>query len=100
MLTVKQTLLVLTLTCGMPGISVAQELSGNEIRSLDGQVQEIKSDVLNIASELSTLEERLLYPSNTQVAVFVSLGDEEEFRLDSVEIQIDGDLATQLRYSF
>ena len=52
---------------------VAQDISGQEMRSLDGQVQEIKSDVLSIASELGNLEERLLYPSNTQVALFVAM---------------------------
>jgi hypothetical protein len=78
----------------------AQELSGNEMRSLDGQVQEIKSDVLNIASELSILEERLLYPSNTQIAVFVSIGKDEDFRLDAIELEINGELATHHIYSF
>jgi hypothetical protein len=42
----------------------------------------------------------LLYPSNTQVAVFVSLGEQEDFRLDSVEIEIDGATATHHIYSF
>jgi len=78
----------------------AQESSGGEMRSLDGQVQEIKSDVLSIASELSILEERLLYPSNTQVAVFVSMEEDEDFRLDAVQIEIDGELATHHIYSF
>jgi len=79
---------------------VAQELAGNDMRSLDGQVQEIKSDVLNIASELSVLEERLLYPSNTQVALFVSIAEDETFRLDAVQIEINGELATHHIYSF
>jgi len=78
----------------------AQDISGDELRSLDGQVQEIKSDVLNIASELSNLEERLLYPSDTQVAVFVAFAEEEDFRLDAVKIEIDGDMATHHIYSF
>jgi len=78
----------------------AQELSGGEMRSLDGQVQEIKSDVLSIASELSILEERLLYPSNTQIAVFVSIGKDEDFRLDAIELEINGELATHHIYSF
>jgi hypothetical protein len=78
----------------------AQELSGGEMRSLDGQVQEIKSDVLNIASELSILEERLLYPSNTQIAVFVSIDKDEDFRLDAIELEINGELATHHIYSF
>lgn len=84
--------------CWSPGW--AQDLSGEEMRSLDGQVQEIKSDVLGIAAELSTLEERLLYPSNTQLAVFVSLASGETLRLDAVRIQIDGEAVAHYIYSF
>ena len=78
----------------------AQDLSRDNMRSLDGQVQEIKSDVLSIASELSNLEERLLYPSNTQVAVFVAIEDDDDFRLDAVKIEINGELATHHIYSY
>ena len=78
----------------------AEELSGDDMRSLDGQVQEIKSDVLNIASELSNLEERLLYPSNTQVALFVMLDDRDDFRLDAIQVEIDGALATHHIYNY
>jgi len=81
----------------------AQETSQDmqsEMRSLDEQVQEIKSDVLGIANELSLLEERLLFPSNTQVAVFVALEGNESFRLDAVQLQIDGELVAHYIYSF
>jgi hypothetical protein len=71
-----------------------------EMRGLDEQVQEVKSEVLSIATELDRLEERLLYPSNTQVAVFVSLASREPFRLDSVQIQIDGEPVARHVYSF
>ena len=92
---------LLLLLAAMPvGSVLAQELSTSEMQSLDGQVQEIKSDVLDIASELNTLEERLLYPSGTQVAVFVSIDEKEDFRLDAVEIEIDGEFATHHIYSF
>jgi len=73
---------------GSPGL--AEEISQEQMQSLDEQVQVIKSDVLGIAAELNRLEERLLYPSNTQLAVFVELGAEEDFRLDAVKIEIDG----------
>jgi hypothetical protein len=73
--------------------------SKQQMQSLDEQVQEIKSDVLGIAAELNRLEEKLLYPSNTQVAVFVALAKGETFRLDSVQIQIDGDLVAHHIYS-
>jgi hypothetical protein len=70
------------------------------MQSLDEQVQEIKSDVLGIAEELSRLEEKLLYPSGTQVAVFVALEESEGFRLDSLRIRIDGEPVAHHIYSF
>jgi hypothetical protein len=91
---------LLLLLAGIPMLGAAQDLSGDNIRSLDGQVQEIKSDVLSIASELNTLEERLLYPSHTQVALFVSIAPHDEFRLDAVQLEINGELATHHIYSF
>lgn len=96
----KRVFVLALMFAGFTASSSAQDYSGDELRSLDGQVQEIKSDVLNIASELNTLEERLLYPSNTQISVFVAVGDDEDFRLDSLKIEIDGELATHHIYSF
>ena len=75
---------------GLSLTASGQEVSKEQIKGLDEQVQEIKSDVLSIAAQLNQLEEKLLYPSNTQIAVFVSLVGNEKFRLDSVEIQLDG----------
>ena len=77
-----------------------REISREQITGLDEQIQEIKSDVLSIAVELNLLEEKLLYPSNTQVAVFVSLVSGETFRLDSVEIQLDGKPVAHHLYTF
>lgn len=76
------------------------EESAPNVRSLDGQVQEIKSDVLDIAAELGNLEERLLYPSGTQVSVFVAIESDEKFRLDAVKLTIDGEQTTHHIYSF
>src|SRR5262245_17132420 len=86
------------LTVVFPG--GAQQASKEELRSLDEQVQQIKTDVLDIAADVSRLEEKLLYPSNTQVAVFVSIPDGEKFRLDAVKVDIDGELATHYIYGF
>ena len=90
--------LLAAIALGTATLAGAQDLTGSDMRSLDGQVQEIKSDVLNIASELNNLEERLLFPSNTQVSVFVEVAD--EFRLDAVQLTINGELATHHIYSF
>jgi hypothetical protein len=82
------------------GSAGGAEPATEEMRSLDEQVQEIKTDVLGIAAELNRLEEKLLYPSNTHLAIFVSIADGETFRLDSMQINIDGQLATHYLYAF
>jgi hypothetical protein len=77
-----------------------QEISREQIKGLDEQVQEIKSDVLEIAAELNQLEEKLLYPSNTEIAVFLSLLSGETFRLDSIEIRLDEKPVAHHIYTF
>jgi hypothetical protein len=86
----------------LAGIANAEveSVSKGQMQSLDEQVQEVKSDVLSIAAELNRLEEKLLYPSNTQVAVFVSLSEGEAFRLDSVQLKIDDNPVAHYIYSF
>jgi hypothetical protein len=94
---------VIVLGISMLGICFAasgQDVSREQLKGLDEQVQEIKSDVLSIAAQLNQLEEKLLYPSNTQVAVFVSLADGKKFRLDAVEIHLDGTPVAHHIYTF
>jgi hypothetical protein len=79
----------------------AQQDDQQQMRGLDEQVQEIKSDVLSISEELNRLEEKLLYPSGTQVAIFVALAEgDDPMRLDAVRLQIDGQLVAHYIYSF
>jgi hypothetical protein len=78
----------------------AQQDDRQQMRGLDEQVQEIKSDVLSISEELSLLEEKLLYPSGTQVAIFIALAEGNLMRLDAVRLQIDGQLVAHYIYSF
>jgi len=81
-----------------PGAPRADE--NHPMQSLDEQVQDVKSDVLSIGAELNNLEEKLLYPSDTQVSVFISLSDAGSLQLDSAEIRIDGELVATHVYSF
>jgi len=78
----------------------AEPVTKAQMQSLDEQVQAVKSDALSIAAELNGLEEKLLYPSDTQVAVFVSLAGGAAFRLDSVQIHIDSERVADYIYSF
>jgi uncharacterized protein YejL (UPF0352 family) len=88
--------LVAASTCA----ALAEEISREQLKGLDEQVQEIKSDVLAIAAELNQLEERLLFPSNTQIAIFVSVPRDAKFRLDSVQIHLGGKPVARHIYSF
>jgi hypothetical protein len=84
----------------MGTIAHGEEISKEQVKGLDEQIQEIKGDALSISAELAKLEEKLLYPSNTEVSVFVSLKSGETIRLDSVDIQIDGKPVTHHLYTF
>ena len=60
-----------------------------EFQSLDQEVQALKKEVLDLNRELFVLEEDLLFPANTQVAVFISMDVGEFFALDSVTLKLD-----------
>ncbi len=81
------------------GVSAA-EVTQEQIKGLDEQVQDIKKDVLELTSELTRLEEKLLFPSNTQVALFVSIAGDEDFVLDSMQIKLNNKIVAQHLYTF
>ena len=69
----------------------AQEARAREdFRAIDQDVQALKKQVLDLNRDLFLLEEELLFPANSQVAFFVSVDVGEYFKLDSVNIKIDG----------
>jgi hypothetical protein len=85
----------------LTGAAMAQQQApGDQVKGLDEQVQDIKKDTLAMSSELLQLEEKLLYPSNTQFSLFVSLTGNGKLRLDSVEVKLDGKEAAEHIYTF
>ena len=70
-----------------------------EGKVLDQQVQGLKDEVLDLNRELFMLEEELLFPANTQVAVFVSMDVGEFFALDSVQLTLDGKPVSKYLYT-
>ncbi len=88
--------LVLALAPAAP----AAEVTRQQIKGLDEQVQDIKKDVLELTSELNRLEEKLLFPSNTQVSLFVSLNEGSKVRLDSIQLMLDNVVVAQHLYNF
>jgi hypothetical protein len=67
--------------------------------SLDEEIQSLKQEVLAINRSLFMLEEELLFPSSTQIAVFVSMDVGEFFSLDSVQLKIDGKVVSNFLYT-
>lgn len=68
-------------------------------KTLTTDMVELKKQVLELNRELFALEEELLYPGNTQFAVFLSLDIGQFFSLDSVELKIDDKEVTHYLYT-
>jgi hypothetical protein len=63
--------------------------STSDFKTLDQEVQGMKKDVIDLNRDLFVLQEELLFPANTQVAVYVSMDVGAFFALDAVTIKID-----------
>ena len=93
-------LILLLFTLAIPGTGSAGQVTKEQIKGLDEQVQDIKKDVLGISAALNQLEEKLLFPSNTQVSIFVSLEKSADFQPDAIQLKLnDKDVAHHI-YSF
>lgn len=69
--------------------SAAPEAPATDTHGIDQEVQDLKKDVVDLNRDLFVLEEELLFPANTQVAVFVSMDVGDFFALDSISLKID-----------
>ena len=58
-------------------------------RGVDQDVQALKKQLVDLNRDLFKLEEELLYPASTQVAVFLSVDVGTFFALDSVTLKVD-----------
>ena len=87
-------LLLVLLSCLPALLALAEEGA-----SLDQQIQDIKQQTLELNRDLFILEEELLYPGDTRLAVFLSLDVGEFFALDAVKLSIDGVVVTHYLYT-
>ncbi len=69
--------------------SAAADPGAGDLKTLDQEVQGMKKDVIDLNKDLFVLQEELLFPANTQVAVYVSMDVGAFFALDSVTLKID-----------
>jgi len=67
--------------------------------ALASELEDIKSQVLKLNRDLFILEEDLLFPASTQIAVFVSIDVGRFLKLDSVELKIDDNNVSGFLYT-
>ncbi|WOB06580.1 AraC family transcriptional regulator [Piscinibacter gummiphilus] len=79
--------------------AAAAPASAASAAGLDTRVQEAKADVIKLNRDLLVLEEELLFPANTQVAVFVSMDVGKLFELESVQIKLDEKVVANYLYT-
>ena len=66
---------------------------------LDARIQDAKGDVIRLNRDLLVLEEELLFPANTQVAVFLSMDVGKLFELGSVQVKLDDKVVANYLYT-
>jgi hypothetical protein len=80
-------------------VVAAAPAAAADTRALDEEIQGIKKDVVDLNRDLFILEEELLFPANTQVAVFLSMDVGEFFALDTVELRMDDKQVSKYLYT-
>jgi len=96
-------LLSLGLLVSLPSVANAAETAGkpqtSQYKSMDQKAQSLKKEVMELNRDLLALEEELLFPASTQVAVFVSMDIGSLFELDAVEVKLDDKVVAHYLYT-
>lgn len=71
----------------------------DDTTALASDVENLKKSVIELNRDLLILEEELLYPASTQIALFVSMDVGEFFQLDSVKVSVDDQLVASHLYT-
>lgn len=83
-------LVVALVVLSAPFGGVQAEGAAPTANSVDQDAQALKKQLIELNRDLFKLEEELLYPASTQVAVFVSVDVGTFFALDAVTLELDG----------
>ncbi|GAA0855432.1 hypothetical protein [Aliiglaciecola litoralis] len=92
-------LCVLFLTFCLPFSTAVLAQDDGQPLSVAKQLQQLKRQVIALNRDLFVLEEDLLFPSSTQVVVYLSMDVGTYFKLDSVELKVDDEVVTQYLYT-
>ncbi|WJG08756.1 hypothetical protein [Aliiglaciecola sp. LCG003] len=98
---VRTIFLSIALWC-MAGFSAAQSpepVSVQDNQPIAKQLQALRKELVELNRDLFVLEEDLLFPSSTQVVVYLSMDVGTYFKLDSVELRIDDKVVDHYLYT-
>jgi hypothetical protein len=69
----------------------------DSVKVLSKEIQGLKKSVVDLNKDLQLMEEELLFPSSTQLSLFVSLDIGQFFTLESIKVKLNGkQVATHL----
>ena len=93
------TRMIASLTALLAVFSLAAFAEGEGPDTADTTVADLTQSVQELNRDLLILEEELLFPTHTQVAIFVSMDVGSYFRLDSLKLKIDDKLVASYLYT-
>ncbi|WP_303472672.1 hypothetical protein [Aliiglaciecola sp. 3_MG-2023] len=94
-----RTFILTIVLCATAWHSNAQQAGGDEQQTVAKQLQQLRKEVIALNRDLFVLEEDLLFPSSTQVVVYLSVDVGTYFKLDAVELKIDDKVVTEYLYT-
>jgi hypothetical protein len=92
-------LLALFALLTVPVAALPADGAAADLKGVDQDVQALKQQLIDLNRDLFKLEEELLYPASTQVAVFLSVDVGTFFALDAVTLEVDGKEVTNYLYT-
>ena len=69
------------------------------VKVLSKEIQGLKKSVVDLNKDLQLMEEELLFPSSTQLSLFVSLDIGQYFTLESIKVKLNGKQVASHLYS-
>ncbi|ABM18897.1 hypothetical protein [Marinobacter nauticus] len=92
-------LAALTLALTAPAFAQTNPEEEKDGTAVAEQVEALKKKVIRLNRDLFILEEDLLFPANTQVAVFLSVDTGKFLKLDAVKLKVDDEIVASHLYT-
>ncbi|MAZ06742.1 AraC family transcriptional regulator [Marinobacter sp. SS8-8] len=73
--------------------------SGNEDTAVAERVEDLKKKVIRLNRDLFILEEDLLFPASTRIAVFLSVDTGKFLELDAVKLKVNDEIVASHLYT-